>query len=276
MDEFHLWAGHLLVPVDRSNASGPFFMMPWNYPGFFTARRERQRRRAPGGRAVRTQQRRRRLGRHRGGKFRYFAGAFDNGNARQQPAVLGQAAPRAARIRSRASGATAATSATRTSLSIGLGAQYQKHGSATPTGDKDWAEINVDGSSRRSSAADRFVTGEGAYYHYNVNDGRRQRHVLRARRVRHPDGRRRQASSRWSAIQWEKIKASRRHEAVEHRRRRVLPDQGPGAPASSRPTATRISRRPARRAPARAPTPSSSARRRSSSRFDLPNTRRRD
>ena len=32
-DAFHLWAGHLLVPVDRANASGPFFMIPWNYPG---------------------------------------------------------------------------------------------------------------------------------------------------------------------------------------------------------------------------------------------------
>src|SRR3954471_4889583 len=29
MDEFHLWAGHLLVPVDRANAAGPFFMIPW-------------------------------------------------------------------------------------------------------------------------------------------------------------------------------------------------------------------------------------------------------
>ena len=36
MDEFHVWAGHLLVPVDRANASGPFFMIPWNYPGFLT------------------------------------------------------------------------------------------------------------------------------------------------------------------------------------------------------------------------------------------------
>src|SRR5678810_400814 len=35
MDELHLWTGHLLVPVDRANASGPFFMIPWNYPGNF-------------------------------------------------------------------------------------------------------------------------------------------------------------------------------------------------------------------------------------------------
>jgi hypothetical protein len=33
--EFQIWAGRLLVPSDRSNFSGPFFMIPWNYPGFY-------------------------------------------------------------------------------------------------------------------------------------------------------------------------------------------------------------------------------------------------
>ena len=32
-DAFHVWAGRLLVPSDRSNFSGPFFISPWNYPG---------------------------------------------------------------------------------------------------------------------------------------------------------------------------------------------------------------------------------------------------
>src|SRR6185503_14970748 len=35
-DPLHVWVGQLLVPVDRANASGPFFMIPWNYPGFLT------------------------------------------------------------------------------------------------------------------------------------------------------------------------------------------------------------------------------------------------
>ncbi len=35
VDEFQVWAGRLLVPSDRSNFSGPFFMSPWNYPGFY-------------------------------------------------------------------------------------------------------------------------------------------------------------------------------------------------------------------------------------------------
>ena len=77
-------------------------------------------------------------------------------------------------------------------LSFGLGAQFQKHGSAAPTGDKDWAEINVDVLFEKKLGGGAFVTGEGAYYHYNVHDRRGQRLVLRARRVRDPDGRRRQ------------------------------------------------------------------------------------
>ena len=33
MDEFHIWSGQLLTPVDRTNFSGPFFISPWTYPG---------------------------------------------------------------------------------------------------------------------------------------------------------------------------------------------------------------------------------------------------
>jgi len=35
VDEFQIWAGRLLVPSDRFNFSGPFFTIPWNYPGFY-------------------------------------------------------------------------------------------------------------------------------------------------------------------------------------------------------------------------------------------------
>ena len=57
-------------------------------------------------------------------------------------------------------------------LSFSLGAQYQKHGSASATDDKDWADINVDGLVEKKLGNGTFVTGEGAYYHYNVLDGR--------------------------------------------------------------------------------------------------------
>lgn len=35
-DPVHVWVGQLLVPVDRPNFAGPFFSLPWNYPGFIT------------------------------------------------------------------------------------------------------------------------------------------------------------------------------------------------------------------------------------------------
>jgi hypothetical protein len=34
---FNVWAGRMLVPSDRSNFSGPYFMGPWNYPGAYGA-----------------------------------------------------------------------------------------------------------------------------------------------------------------------------------------------------------------------------------------------
>jgi hypothetical protein len=34
-DELNVWFGRMLVPSDRSNFSGPWFMSAWNYPGLF-------------------------------------------------------------------------------------------------------------------------------------------------------------------------------------------------------------------------------------------------
>jgi hypothetical protein len=34
-DLFNLWVGRMLVPVDRDNLSGPWFINYWTYPGFF-------------------------------------------------------------------------------------------------------------------------------------------------------------------------------------------------------------------------------------------------
>jgi len=35
MNELHIWVGRMLVASDRSNFSGPWFMSPWNFPGFY-------------------------------------------------------------------------------------------------------------------------------------------------------------------------------------------------------------------------------------------------
>jgi hypothetical protein len=89
MDELHIWAGHLLVPVDRSNASGPFFMLPWNYPGFMSA----------GGGLVITAPKEGPYGRNNGmvvwgdingGQLTYLAGVFDNSDRTSSPLFSGR------------------------------------------------------------------------------------------------------------------------------------------------------------------------------------------
>ncbi len=53
-------------------------------------------------------------------------------------------------------------------LSIGVGAQYQKNGSGAG---KDWADINADVLFEKKLGGGSFFTAEGAFYHYNVNNG---------------------------------------------------------------------------------------------------------
>ena len=57
-------------------------------------------------------------------------------------------------------------------FSIDVGAQVQAHGSTTAAeGDKTYADINVDALFEKKLPGGSWVTGDGAYYHYNVNDG---------------------------------------------------------------------------------------------------------
>src|SRR6185369_7665772 len=53
-------------------------------------------------------------------------------------------------------------------LSIGLGGQFQKHGSATMAEDKSWTEVNADVLFEKKLPGGAFVTAEGAYYHFGV------------------------------------------------------------------------------------------------------------
>jgi hypothetical protein len=171
VDEFHVWAGHLLVPVDRANASGPFFMIPWNYPGFFagvSAPLE-----GPSGRnngAVV-------WGDLMGGKFTYLAGAFDNGNVNSSP--LYSAHLRLDLLDPEGGfWGNGSFFGDKDILAIDVGGQFEKHGSAATdmatgaiTTDKDWSDINVGALLEKKIPGGGWATGEGAYYHYNVLDG---------------------------------------------------------------------------------------------------------
>jgi hypothetical protein len=163
-DELHIWTGHLLVPVDRANASGPFFMIPWNFPGFFAgvgAPKE-----GPSGRnnglVV--------WGDIAGGKLTYLAGVFDNANVGSSPLYSGRV--RLALLDPEPGfWGNGSYFGDKDLLSIGVGGQAQAHGSSSATVDKTYAEVNADVLFEKKIPGGGWGTVEGAYYHYNVLDG---------------------------------------------------------------------------------------------------------
>jgi hypothetical protein len=86
-DEFHLWMGRNLVPVDRSNFSGPWFMAPWNYPGFgFADGQVGAPREGPSGRNDGVTA----WGFAAGGLIKYYIGAYDLYDRSQSPLISGR------------------------------------------------------------------------------------------------------------------------------------------------------------------------------------------
>jgi hypothetical protein len=164
MDEFHLWTGHLLVPVDRANASGPFFMIPWNYPGFFSGSFVGAPAEGPSGRnngAVV-------WGDISGGKFSYFAGVFDNGNVATSP--LWSAKLRLALLDAEPGfWGNCSYFGDKDILSFDLGGQAQAHG--TIAGDKTYEDLNVDGLFEKKLPGGGWVTAEAAFYLFNQDTG---------------------------------------------------------------------------------------------------------
>lgn len=173
MDEFHVWAGHLLVPVDRANASGPFFMIPWNYPGAALGAVAPPTATSPGGPAF-IGPAEGPSGRNNGavvwgdingGQLTYLAGVFDNGSAAGHPLVSGRL--RLALLdKEPGFWGNASFFGDKDMLSLGLGAQWQKMDMG-----KDWSEVNGDVLFEKKLGGGSFVTAEGAFYHFNVVDG---------------------------------------------------------------------------------------------------------
>ncbi len=171
-DAFHVWAGHLLVPVDRANASGPFFMIPWNYPGIISVGAD-TRFYLPAGEGA--------FGRNNGvvvwgdvlaNKLTYLVGVFDNGKGETTSPFYSGRVRLALWDTEPGFWGNASFFGDKDMLSVGVGGEFQKHGSATATGgDKDYAEVNADVLLEKKLPGGGWVTAEGAYYHYNVNDG---------------------------------------------------------------------------------------------------------
>jgi hypothetical protein len=72
-ETFNVWFGRMLVPSDRSNFSGPWFMSPWSYPGLFSGGAPVGPRQGPFGRNDGATV----WGQFGGGLLKYYASVFD-------------------------------------------------------------------------------------------------------------------------------------------------------------------------------------------------------
>jgi hypothetical protein len=172
--EFNIWAGRLLVPSDRSNFSGPFFSLPWNYPGFYV----------PGAAP---------LGPHDGptgrdqgvsfwgnaadDKLKYYAGVYgiDQGNLIStvphgaNPYFSGRVSYTLQGSEPGYFGASTYYGA-KDVVTIGVSAQYQKDGAidtgTTPAGKKDAVTFMADALAEESVTGVGTFTFEGQFYKF--------------------------------------------------------------------------------------------------------------
>jgi hypothetical protein len=169
-DPIHLWIGQLLVPVDRANFSGPFFMIPWNYPGFMSvgattvvaAPAEGPAGRNTGGSI---------WGNDPDGKVKYAVGVFLPPSALGTPLVSGRIS---AAIIGKETGyfGNETFFGDQDIVTIGIGGQYKKDGSVAPPtmgvpGPTDnYAEFNADALAEFKYGGGGWVSIDGAYYHF--------------------------------------------------------------------------------------------------------------
>jgi len=176
-DAFHVWAGRLLVPSDRSNFSGPFFIGPWNYPGVYSVGTNSAfvgPKTGPNGRDDGVVV----WGQFVDGKAKYFVGAFNLDNAKQSPLYSG-------RINIALWGeepgfwGSSTYYGDKDIVAIGGGYQYQKHGSGTIdpaslNGDTDLNIVMGDLLAEKSIPGAGTVSVEGTYYHFDKGETARQ------------------------------------------------------------------------------------------------------
>jgi len=164
-DEFHVWIGQLLVPVDRANYGGPFFAIPWNYTGAIGFVPHE----GPSGRNAGVSV----WGDLMGGTFKYVLGAFDGGGTAERALFSG-------RLQYDFIGSepgyfgNASYFGDKDIVALGVGGQYQKEGESlpppagapagTPTLTDDYTEFNADLLAEFKLGGGGWVTGEAGVY----------------------------------------------------------------------------------------------------------------
>ena len=170
---FNLWVGRMLVPSDRSNFSGPWFMAPWNYPGVYPGLS------APVGPRQGDYGRNDGMtvwGDFGGGLFKYYLGAFDLRQKTQSP--LYTARINLSLLNPEPGYYNSSTYYGTDILAIGLGAQYKKNGSVAPEpaapppggmpavvpAPSDYTGFHVDVLFEKKLGAAGVLDLEGAFY----------------------------------------------------------------------------------------------------------------
>ena len=173
-DEFHIWLGQELVPVDRANYGGPFFAIPWNYPGILAVGSTRifaTPAEGPGG-----------YGRSAGavvwgdvagGMFKYSLGAFQPGPLTASPLFSGRLSIALVGQETGYFG-NASYFGDKNIVALGLGGQYQNKGSTGANAPDTYGEVNGDALVEMKYGGGGWFTGDAAYYHY-VGDNQQVR-----------------------------------------------------------------------------------------------------
>ena len=169
-DPIHVWVGQHLVPSDRSNFSGPFFMSPWAYPGLTGPRQ------GPTGRNVGAT-----LWGDIGGtgKFKYYAGVFDltNGGLTDETGGPDADADRplyTGRLNLAIIGEepgfyhSSTYYGAKDILAVGVGGQYQGQTPNAGENGENYRMFNADILAEFSPGGGSAgtITGEGALYQY--------------------------------------------------------------------------------------------------------------
>jgi hypothetical protein len=167
---FNIWLGRMLVPSDRANFAGPWFMAPWNYPGFYPGMSAPAGpRQGPFGRNDGATV----WGEFGGGTFKYYVGAFDLTNKGEAPLYIGRV--NLSLLNPEPGYYHSSTYYGMDILAIGVGAQYKKNGSIAvpppmaPPGTvvpppSDYTGVNVDVLFEKKLGNAGAFDLEGAFY----------------------------------------------------------------------------------------------------------------
>lgn len=165
-ETFHVWAGRMLVPSDRSNFSGTWFMAPWYYPGRYYNGASKDNaffgapvgpRQGPNGRNDGATL----WGQLGGGVLKYYASAFDLYSSDSNPLLSGRI--NLALINPEPGYYHSSTYyGSKDILALAIAGQFQK----TKGVGTDYSEFNADLLFEKNLGRAGVVDLEGAFYKY--------------------------------------------------------------------------------------------------------------